>query len=187
MLNPKLSARYAKSLMDIALEQSKLDALYKDMLGLQSICRNSREFVNLMKSPIVKSDTKMAVVKSLIEGKTDPMTLAFVQLIVTKGRDYFLPEIIDAFISQYKKHKNINEVKLTTAVALDDAMLEHVKAKVAAQFPGMSIDMTTAVDENLLGGFILESNNNQFDASILRDLRDIKKQFLKNEFVQNIR
>lgn len=187
MLNPKLSARYAKSLMDLAIEQGKLDAVYQDMQGLQGICRSSREFVSLMKSPIVKSDMKMGVVKSLIEGKSDALTLAFVQLIVTKGRDYFLPEIIDSFITQYKKHNKINEVKLTTAIALDNETVEHIKAKVAAQFPGMSIDMTTAVNEDLLGGFIVESNNNQFDASILRDLRDIKKQFLKNEFVQNIR
>ncbi len=35
MQNPRLAARYAKSLMDIAIEQNSLDAMYTDMLGLQ--------------------------------------------------------------------------------------------------------------------------------------------------------
>lgn len=186
MQNPRLADRYAKSLMDIAIEQGKLDALYTDMQGLKSICDSSSEFVNLMKSPIVKADTKQSVIRAMIDGKVDAVTTAFVNLIISKGREYFLPEIVNAFLAQYKKHKNINVVKLTTASPLDESMMTLITQNVQRQFPGMTIEMNTSVDESLLGGFILESNNNQFDASIIRDLRDIKKQFLKNEYVPEI-
>jgi F-type H+-transporting ATPase subunit delta len=66
MQNPRLADRYAKSLMDIAIEQGKLDALYTDMQGLKSICDSSSEFVNLMKSPIVKADTKQSVIRAFL-------------------------------------------------------------------------------------------------------------------------
>jgi F-type H+-transporting ATPase subunit delta len=46
--------------------------------------------------------------------------------------------------------------------------------------------LTTKTDESLIGGFVLEFNNNLLDASISRDLKDIKQQFLKNEFVGKI-
>ena len=69
MLNPRLAARYAKSLMDISIEQNKLDAIYNDMVGLKSVFSESRDFVMLMKSPIVKADAKYAVVKSITTGK----------------------------------------------------------------------------------------------------------------------
>ena len=186
MQNPRLADRYAKSLMDIAIEQGKLDAMYQDMQGLKSICDSSNEFTNLMKSPIVKSDTKLAVLKAMIEGKVDGITMAFVDLILKKGREFFLPEIVLAFITQYKKYNKINEVKLTTATPLDDQILDLIKQNVQKQFPDMTIDMTHKIDESLLGGFIVESNNNQFDASIIRDLREIKKQFLKNEYIPSI-
>jgi F-type H+-transporting ATPase subunit delta len=75
---------------------------------------------------------------------------------------------------------------LTTAAPLDDQILDLIKQNVQKQFPDMTIDMSHKIDESLLGGFIVESNNNQFDASILRDLRDIKKQFLKNEYIPSI-
>ncbi|MEY3055838.1 MAG: synthase subunit delta, partial [Bacteroidota bacterium] len=49
-----------------------------------------------------------------------------------------------------------------------------------------TIELTTKTDESLIGGFVLEFNNNLVDASIARDLKDIKKQFLNNEFISKI-
>ncbi len=187
MLNPRLAVRYAKSLMDIAIEQNKLDAIYNDMLGLKAIFAESRDFVMLMRSPIIKADKKSAVVKAFTEGKVDSITDAFINLIVNKGREFFLEEIVNAFISQYKVHNRINEVTLTTAAPIDEEMKQMLQTKIAAQFSDMKIDLSTRIDESILGGFVLEANNNVFDASIIRDLNDIKKQFLKNEYVPNIR
>jgi F-type H+-transporting ATPase subunit delta len=96
-------------------------------------------------------------------------------------------EIVNAFITQYKVYNKINEVKLTTAMPLDETITNHLKAKIATQFQGMTIDLSTHIDESLLGGFVLEANNNIFDASVIRDLNDIKKQFLKNEYIPDIR
>ena len=71
MQNPRLAARYAKSLMDIAIENSKLDTMYHDMLGLDAICNESKDFVSMMKSPIVAASTKQNVIKAIIEGKVE--------------------------------------------------------------------------------------------------------------------
>lgn len=187
MQNPRLAERYAKSLMDIASEQGKLDAIYSDMVGIHQLCKDSKDFLMLMRSPVVKADTKNNIVHALLEGKVDGVTKAFVQLIINKGREFFLPEIATAFVSQYKKKNNITEVTLTTAEPLEEGVLTVLKEKVQAQLQDKTIDLTTKVDANLIGGFVLEANNNLFDASVLRDLNDIKKQFLKNEYVQDIR
>ena len=186
MQNPRLAARYAKSLMDIAIENSKLDTMYNDMLGLDAICNDSKDFVSMMKSPIVTASTKQNVIKAIIEGKVDDITFKFIQLIIVKGREFFLPEIISTFISQYKKHNNINEVLLTTSEPMDEEMKTKLVQSIQKQFIG-TIDLKTKVDSSIIGGFILEANNNLFDASILRDLNDIKKQFLTNIYVPDIR
>jgi F-type H+-transporting ATPase subunit delta len=112
MQNPRLAARYAKSLMDLAIENGKLDVLHSDMKLLGDVCANSHDFVVMMKSPIVKGDTKLSVVNAILEGKVDPMTTAFIQLIVNKGREYFIPEIANAFVSEYKAYNKINDVLL---------------------------------------------------------------------------
>jgi F-type H+-transporting ATPase subunit delta len=187
MQNPRLAARYAKSLIDIAVEQSKLDVMYDDMKGLQQVCESSAEFVQLMKSPIVKGGQKTAVVKAIIGGKIDNVTESFINLIISKGREFFLPEIIVAFISQYKERNQITDVLLTTAESLDEATHADLVVKIASQLNGKKIDLKTKIDTSLIGGFMLEANNNLFDASILRDLNDIKKQFLQNLYIPDIR
>jgi F-type H+-transporting ATPase subunit delta len=39
----------------------------------------------------------------------------------------------------------------------------------------------------LVGGFILEMQGKLVDASILRDLKDVKKQFQNNDYIQKLR
>ncbi len=187
MQNPRLAGRYAKSLVDLAIEQGKLDVIYNDMLGLQHICNSSDEFVQMIKSPIVKGDKKQAIVKAVTGGNIDTMTEGFVNLVITKGREFFLPEIISSFISIYKEKNNINDVVLTTSEPIEEDLKKALEIKIAQQLQGKKIELKTLVNPALIGGFVLEANNNLFDASILRDLNDIKKQFLKNEYVPDIR
>ena len=58
MPNPRLAGRYAKSLIDLSIEKNQLEAVYADMKYLQELCKQSREFVNLMRSPVIKNDQK---------------------------------------------------------------------------------------------------------------------------------
>lgn len=187
MQNPRLAAVYAKSLMDIAIEHKNLDSIYEDMNGIQSVFMQSKEFVMMMKSPVIKADKKNTILKTVTAGKLNSITELFLNLIIQKGRESFLGEIVEAFIQQYKKYKRITDVEITTAAPLDENMKSLLQQKIAAQFPDMTVELNTKVDEKLLGGFILEANNNVFDASIARDLYDIKKQFLTNIYVPNIR
>jgi F-type H+-transporting ATPase subunit delta len=76
MLNPRLAARYAKSLIDLALEKDQLENVYNDMQYLQAVCKQSREFVGLLKSPVIKADKKDTILKSITAGKVGELTAA---------------------------------------------------------------------------------------------------------------
>lgn len=187
MQQPRLAGRYAKSLIDLATEQNQLEQVYADMKYLQALCQQSREFVNLLKSPIIQADKKGKIVEAVTTGKVSKMTEGFNRLLVQKGRESVLPEIVDAFIEQYNEIKGIHKVKITTAVAVSDELKQQIVAKIKAETPLQNIELETAVKDELIGGFTLEFHNNLVDASILRDLNDIRKQFLENVYVQNIR
>lgn len=187
MPNPRLATRYAKSLIDLAAEKGQLEVVYKDMQYLQAVCKGSPEFVNLLRSPIIKSDKKNAIITAVTKGKVDELTAAFNKLIVAKGRESDIPEIVNAFIDQYNSINGIHQVKLTTAVPVGEELKKYIIAKATSEAGLSKIELETKVNEDLIGGFVLEFNNNLVDASILRDLKDIKKQFNQNIFVQQIR
>jgi len=187
MPNPRLAGRYAKSLIDLAIEQNQLDAVYSDMQYLQSICKSSPQFVAMMRSPVIGADKKLKVLDALTEGKVSQLTVLFNKLLVSKTREEYLVEIVHAFIEQYNHMKGIHTVKLTTATAVSEELKQSIIGKIKAETSLQNIELETIVKESLIGGFVLEFNNNLVDASIERDLRDIKKQFSQNIYIQQIR
>jgi F-type H+-transporting ATPase subunit delta len=187
MVNTKLAGRYAKSLMDIAIEQNAVDAVYTDASGLTKMFAQSTELTALVKSPIIKADKKIAIFKALVGGKISTITEQFVNLIISKNREAALPQMMTAFIEQYKTKNNIVTVELTTAEKLEEAAEAVILKQVNSQFPNATLDVKRTINADIIGGFILEVNNKLFDASVARDLRDIKKQFASNIYLPNIK
>ncbi len=187
MSNARLAGRYAKSLLGLATEQGQLEAVYADMKYLHAVCQVSKDFVNLLRSPIIKADQKNSIINAVTKDKVSLLTNSFTVLLVKKGRESDLPEMATAFIEQYNELKGIHQVTLTTAVEVGDALKKSIEDKVKAESNFGTVELTTKVDESLIGGFVLEFNNNLLDASIARDLRDIKKQFTNSEYVNKIK
>ncbi len=186
MQNPRLASRYAKSLLDIASEQNAVEGVLNDMELIQRLCQENPDLVLMLRSPVVKADKKGAILSAILNGRVQSVTLAFIDLMLRKGREYFMPEIASAYSRQYKELKNIKTVQLTTAVAIDDDVRSLIRDKVAQAIQDGTIDLQTKVDADLIGGFTLELGDKLFDASIKRDLLDIKNQFTKNLYVADI-
>ncbi|HUR09759.1 MAG TPA: ATP synthase F1 subunit delta [Flavitalea sp.] len=187
MLNPRLAARYAKSLIDLAIEKGELEAVYKDMLLMQSFMRQSRDLVALLKSPVITADKKEGVLASLTQGRVTEMTKGFNRLLIRKGREAEMPEMVEAFINQYKDIKEIYQVKLTTAQPVSEEVREAILRQVREQTKMQNIELTSVADESLIGGFLLQAGDALVDASISYDLNSIRKQFLNNDFIYKIR
>lgn len=187
MLNPRLAGRYAKSLIDLAIEKNQLEAVYNDMLFLQSVCKNSRQFVSILKSPVIVTEKKEAVLEAVTKGKVSEMTAGFNRLLIRKSREANLPEIINAFIEQYKKHKQIYSIKLTTAMPVSEELKQSIINKLRQESSMQNIELTTEIKEDIIGGFVLQVGDSLVDASIAYDLNAIRKQFLNNDFIYKIR
>ena len=187
MTNPRLAGRYAKSLIDLATELNQVDIIYADMKFLQRICKSNPDFAALLRSPIIKPGTKEKIIESITTERVNITTSSFIRLLVRKGRETNLPEIANAFIEQFNVIRNIHQLKITTAVPISDALKNEIVAKVKATTPLQNIEIETNVKEELIGGFVLEMEGTLVDASILRDLKDIKKQFMDNQFIHKLR
>ncbi len=187
MNNPRLAGRYAKSLLDLSVEQNKLEAVYEDMKFLQRITKSNPDFVAILKSPVIASDKKEKIIESITQGKVNDITTLFIRLLMRKTRESNLPQIVNAFISQYNTLKNIHPVKITTAVAISDQLKSDILEKIKANPELQNIELQEVVREDIIGGFRLEIGDMLVDASISHDLHDIKKQFLSNEYIHRLR
>ncbi len=187
MPSPRLATRYAKSILDLAVEKGELEKVYADMQWLQAVSKQSREFVNVLKSPIIKSDTKVKIVEAVTTGKVGEMTKAFIRLMIRKGRESFLPEVAGAFIEQYKKRNDIYTIQLTTATEVTEVMKDAIVKKIRATTAMQKIELETKVDSDIIGGFVLQAGDLLVDASIAYDLKAVARQFENNDFIYKIR
>lgn len=188
MQNPRLASRYAKSLIDLAVEKNQLEAVHSDMQLLKAITRSNADVVALLRSPVIKADKKVSILGAILDGKISAMTSGFIRLLCIKGRESVLAEIAVEFEKQYNIINKIAKVKLTSAAPLEAGQLELIRSKVEGSVSGgQKVQIETSVNPDLIGGFILETGNELFDASVVRDLKDIKKQFLKNIYVSDIK
>lgn len=187
MPNPRLASRYAKSLIDLAQETSQLEKIYSDMLFLQKLIKSSKEFLNLLRSPVINADKKIKIMEAVTDGRISSLTASFNKLLVSKGREAALPEIITSFVQQYKAFKNIHTVRLTTAVPVGDELKNAIIAQIKNTSDMQNIELETTVNQDLIGGFTLQAGDKLVDASVASHLKEVARQFENNDFVYQLR
>ena len=87
--------------------------------------------------------------------------------------------VCSAFVNLYYDHKNIIEVKVTTAIEISDEVESTIKKYVSSIKNG-EIKLTKKKDESLIAGFTLDFDNTRLDASIRKRLNMMKKQLKTN-------
>lgn len=178
-----VASRYAKSLLDLALEQGQLEQVHADMKLISETCKNHKELSIFLKSPVIGPDKKKAVLKELFLGKVSPMTEGFIILMANHRRESYFEAIASSFLNQYKNHKKILTAVITTAVGLDDSLRAQVLDMVKKETQS-EVELVEKIDKGLIGGFVLRVGDKQVDASILRQLNDLRKDFSENPYVK---
>lgn len=183
----KVANRYAKALFTLALESNQLETVNKDIELIAAIDHD--EFRRVLMSPIISGDKKAELFRAVYGSRVSELTSKFFNLVFQKGRVTSLSEIRQDFEEQYRAYKKVKIVKITTAVPISDTLLEDLRKGVQSnpQYKDYTLQMETQVDEDIVGGFVLQVGDDLYDASIRHDLDYIKKQFVENMYVQKIR
>jgi F-type H+-transporting ATPase subunit delta len=185
MKETKTASRYAKSLLDLALDKNSLDKMNADMKLVEEVCEQNPEFIYLLDSPIVKSDKKIAIFNAILKGKVTEDTLIFLALLAKKRRESFLPGIASEFSKLYNTHKGIQKAIVTTANGIDDELRKKV-FEVIKKSTSSEIELVEKTNKDLIGGFILKIGDTQIDSSIVRSIKKLKQNFSENPYIPEI-
>jgi F-type H+-transporting ATPase subunit delta len=183
----KVANRYAKALFTLALETNQLETVNRDIELIQAV--DHEEFRRVIMSPVISGDKKAALFEAVFGNRISDLTHKFFNLVFQKGRVTSLSEIREDFAKQYREYKKIRIMKLTTAVEVSDAVKEDIRSRVQniERFRESTLELHHSVDDSIVGGFILQVDDELYDASIRHDLDYIRKQFVENMYIQKIR
>ncbi len=170
----RLSKRYARALLSLAVENRILDRSYNDMKHLHEVCSTHKELKVLLKSPVVRLSKKHRVLGQLFGKRVHPLILRYMEIIVKKQRGHLLEGIAAEYLSACKEYLGIEVVRLTTALPLNESV--GLKAMEAARkMTPKKIEFDEFVDPAIIGGFVLKMGDRLYDASIKYRLIRVKK------------
>ena len=179
----RVANRYAKALFDLSVELNLLEQVRADMELVLSVCEQNREFVLMLKSPVIKESKKQAILSGIFEKKVHELTYKFIRVITHNKREEIIMEISRQFIRIYKEYKSILPTTLTSAVELDAGTRDQIVTLLSDRAHAQ-IELTEKVDEKIIGGFILEFDDSQYDASVLRQIKNLEKEFDVNLYIK---
>ncbi|MFY0650490.1 MAG: ATP synthase F1 subunit delta [Cyclobacteriaceae bacterium] len=181
----RIASRYAKPLLELANEKGSLEAVAKDMNEFIALCQENRDFVLMLKNPIISHLTKLSILKKIYTGKVNELTLSIFEILSKKNREMYLPEIAKEFHRQYNVFKYITEASITTVVPLTAELRKEVNTLVK-KVTGQEVELTEKVDPEIIGGFVLKVGDRQIDDSISSKLNELKLKFSQNLYVNKL-
>jgi F-type H+-transporting ATPase subunit delta len=164
---------YADALFEVAKEKGKLDAIRDQLAQLTDAVDGNRELQVFFFSPYFSSAEKIDGVKRAISG-ADPEFVNFLELLIEKGRMTEIFRIRREFEELWKKENRRIDVTVTSAVELDPAVVGKIGEEIGRQ-TGQEVDLASRVDDEILGGVVLQVGNMVLDASIRARLEKLRK------------
>lgn len=178
MSEGRIAVRYATPILELAEEKNVLESVKQDMESFLNVCKESRDFSLMLKSPIITHLKKADILRKVFTGKVNELTLQAFDIITRKSRESLLERIAEEFLHLYNIKKGMTEVSVTTSIKLD-ADLKKAFEKLSKEITGKEPILKEKVDPEIVGGYILRLGDRQLDESISGQLKDLKLKFSK--------
>jgi ATP synthase F1 delta subunit len=170
---PDVARVYAEALFEAGKDKGNLDALQSQLGQFTDAVSQSRELQVFLFSPYLSSAEKKDGLRRAISG-AEPELVNFLELLIEKTR---MPEIFRIrrqFEELWKEENKLIDVTVVSAVELDPDVVSKIGTEVERQ-TGERVELSSRVDESVLGGIVLQVGNMVVDASIRNRLEKLKK------------
>jgi ATP synthase F1 delta subunit len=165
---------YAEALFEVAKEKGKLDIIREQLAQVADALERDRELAVFFFSPYFSSAEKREGIARAIAG-AEPELTNFLELLNEKHRMPVIFRIRRRFDEMWAEENKRLEVTLTSAVELDPEIVQHVGAEIERQ-TDRKVELKSRVDEDALGGLVLQVGNMVLDASIRNRLERLRKE-----------
>jgi len=164
---------YARSLFEVAKEQSKLDVVKEQLGQFADALDDNRELSIYFFSPYFSTPEKTEGLGRLLEG-VDPIVENFLELLIENHRMPVIFRLRREYDVLWEKENQLLPVTVTSAVQLDEATVQSIGDAIGKQ-TGQKVQLTANVDPDVLGGLIVRVGNSILDASIRNRLENLRR------------
>ena len=164
---------YASALMSLAQSRNLTEEFGNEIRSLLELLENSAELKNFLDNPVIKPQDKKAVLQRITGDQVNPLLRNFLMLLVDRGRILFLQGIGQQYLVLLRKLNQTVLAEITSAHPLTEAQQNTLTEKVKAMTNARSVEISTTLDPDLLGGVIIKVGSRVVDPSLRGQLRRI--------------
>ena len=176
MKSSRAALRYAKALLNFALENKQEEVVAKEMQTVLLIINDSPELDVALDNPILSGSKKSLLMAEVFKSNSKTTQSLFSLLSINK-REGILGAVAAQYSMLYDKHQGIVEATVITAVALTQVVERKVLEK-ASLLTSLKVQLKNIVDPTIKGGFILRVGDLQYNASVLDRLERLKRELI---------
>ena len=169
----KLSTEYAEALFALALEQGKSKEFFEELTLVNDILLSTPEYLAILVSPSITVSEKIDLVDKAFSS-LDEMVLNFLKLLIEKGRISIFPLCLEEYQRLYDASRKTIVATVISAAELTDSEKAKIINKLEKKY-GCKIELECQVDESILGGLIIKTEDSIIDGSLKKKLRDVKE------------
>ena len=105
-----ISGTYGEALFQLAVEENKEDQFLEEVLALQKILAENKEFSDLMNHPKISREEKEEVLKTVFKDRLSDELTGFLLVILQKERYGEIDAILAYFVDKIKEYKGIGKI-----------------------------------------------------------------------------
>jgi len=165
---------YGDALFAVAKEEGKLDEVRSELGEFADALNEDRDLQVFFFSPYFSSEEKREGIEKAIDGASEEFK-NFLGLLAEKHRMPAIFRIRDYYDDLWAAENKRLEVRVTSAIPLDESVVKRVGDEIARQ-TDRKIDLEAEVDEDILGGLVLRVGNMVLDASLREKLNRLRKE-----------
>lgn len=185
MKGTRAALRYAKATLNLAKEKGFAKEVNDDMIFIQSTIEENHDLEVMLKSPVIKSASKIAVLTQIFEKRTNGITMGLIHLLIENKRLSLLNLVAKEYVVIYDFLQGVEVAQITSAVPLtkelEAAILKRIKESV-----GKEVAMNNVIDPSIIGGFVLRVGDKLYDSSVSSRLKHLLSQFEDNHYISKI-
>lgn len=179
MTEQKVSYRYAKALLDTAVQRNLTEQIFEDFKNVAKIFSALPELLSLARKPIIAPLKKKKLYQEILSSRVSELTMNFVLFLVDKNRDDLLLDIIKQYENLYYKLNDYLSVEIYVAVDIGENSKRKIIEKIAKN-TGKKIVPKFIVNPRIKGGFIIKIGDWVYDASLKNKLDSLYERLLSN-------
>lgn len=172
---------YGGALYDLAQEEHLEDAILADLAGVRAVLDENPDYLRLLCTPSVPKEERRGLLDEAWRGNVHPYVLNFMKLLCDNGTLRELPGCAREYRRRHHADHGIMEVCAVTAVPMKPELQEKLRARIES-LTGKTVELTSRVEERILGGVRLELPDRQLDGTVAYHLEEIQR-ILRNTVI----